>query len=118
MKIKVLWGFIGNAQLLGAASSKVVAGQVFDKVDAEYGHALIGKGLAEEVANESRPNTSKPVAPKARKPAAPKEAKPAAPVQPELTPTDADVDADVDADPGADTDTDADADPDSAGGNA
>jgi hypothetical protein len=72
MKIKAVWGFVGNAALLGAESSSVKAGQVFDKVDDEYGHTLIGKGLAEEVDGEGQ---TKPSAPKQSKAAAPKENK-------------------------------------------
>lgn len=53
MKIKALWGFIGNATLLGAESAKVVAGQVFENADDEYGHTLVGKGLVEEVTGKS-----------------------------------------------------------------
>nr|WP_288454590.1 hypothetical protein [uncultured Pseudomonas sp.] len=53
MKIKALWGFIGNAALLGAESAKVVAGQVFENADDEYGHTLVGKGLVEEVTGKS-----------------------------------------------------------------
>lgn len=48
MKIKALWGFIGDAQKLGAISAAVKAGQVFEDAEAEYAHTLIGKGLAEE----------------------------------------------------------------------
>lgn len=49
MKIKALWGFIGDAQKLGAISAAVKAGQVFEDAEAEYAHTLIGKGLVEEV---------------------------------------------------------------------
>jgi len=72
MKIKAVWGFVGNAALLGAESSLVKAGQVFDEVDDEYGHTLIGKGLAEEVDGEGQTKAS---APKQSKAAAPKENK-------------------------------------------
>lgn len=72
MKIKALWGVAGNATLLGADSSSVKAGQVFDEVDDEYGHTLIGKGLAEEVDGEGQTKAS---APKQSKAAAPKENK-------------------------------------------
>ncbi|VEF08403.1 Uncharacterised protein [Pseudomonas fluorescens] len=72
MKIKALWGFVGNAQLLGADSSSVKAGQVFEDVDDEYAHTLIGKGLAEEVDGEGK---SKPAKPKDTKPTGPKESK-------------------------------------------
>lgn len=59
MKIKAKWGFIGDAKKLGAESSKVVTGQVFDKVDDEYGHTLIGKGLAEELVGDAKPAKGK-----------------------------------------------------------
>ena len=49
MDIKTLWGFVGNAELLGAESPKIKAGKEFRGVDDEYAHALIGKGLAVEV---------------------------------------------------------------------
>jgi len=93
MKIKALWGFIGNARILGAATSKVVAGQVFDDVDDEYGHALVGKGLAEEIIGEGKPKAGKPAAPRVSKPAATRETVAATPIQPELTPADTGADA-------------------------
>jgi len=93
MKIKAQWGFIGIAHLLGVASAKVVAGQVLEDVDDEYAHILIGKGLAQQVADEAPPKskpaaqrTNKPAAPKETKPAAPKETEPSGPVQPQLVP--------------------------------
>ncbi|AJO76491.1 hypothetical protein [Pseudomonas sp. MRSN 12121] len=49
MKIKTLWGFVGNGALLGADSNKIKANVVFDEAEDEYAHALIGKGLAVEV---------------------------------------------------------------------
>ena len=52
MKIKIAWGFRGNAEKLGADSATIRAGQVFDNVEAEYAHLLIGKGLAVEVIEE------------------------------------------------------------------
>ena len=67
MKIKAKWGFIGDAKKLGTDSSKVKAGQVLDKVDAEYGHTLIGKGLAEEITGETKPKANKQAAPKENK---------------------------------------------------
>lgn len=71
MKIKAIWGFHGDPVKLGAESSRVVRGQVFDKVDEEYGHTLVGKGLVEEVGASD----SKAAAPKTTKQAAPKEDK-------------------------------------------
>jgi hypothetical protein len=72
MKIKALWGFTGSADLLKAGSSKVKRGQVFDEVDDEYAHTLIGKGLAEEVgangkSKSAKPNETKPATPAEKK---------------------------------------------------
>jgi len=72
MNIKTLWGFVGNAELLGAESPKIKAGNEFSGVDEEYAHALIGKGLAVEVGGA---DTQKSAAPKGNKTAAPKENK-------------------------------------------
>ncbi len=72
MKIKILWGFVGNGALLGGTSNKVKAGETFDEADDEYAHALIGKGLAEEVDGDGQ---AKAVKPKETKPTAPKESK-------------------------------------------
>ena len=72
MKIKAVWGFVGNATLLGAESTSVKAGQVFGEVDDEYAHTLIGKGLAEEVDDDGKTKASSP---KQSKSAAPKENK-------------------------------------------
>ncbi|PPA02414.1 hypothetical protein C4E44_19510 [Pseudomonas sp. MWU12-2312b] len=72
MKIKILWGFVGNGQLLGAESNKVKAGAVFEEADDEYAHTLIGKGLAVEIDANGKPRVVKP---KETKPAAPKEGK-------------------------------------------
>ncbi len=70
MKIKILWSFVGNSKLLGSESDKVKAGAVFDDVDDEYAHTLIGKGLAVEVdadGKAAKPKQSKPTAPKETK---------------------------------------------------
>ncbi|WP_313328708.1 hypothetical protein [Pseudomonas qingdaonensis] len=75
MKIKILWGFVGNGLLLGADSNKIKAGVTFDEADDEYAHTLIGKGLAVEVDASGKPRLVKP---KETKPAAPKEGKAAA----------------------------------------
>lgn len=72
MKIKILWGFVGNGLLLGADSNKIKAGVMFDEADDEYAHTLIGKGLAVEVDASGKPRLVKP---KETKPAAPKEDK-------------------------------------------
>ncbi|AJO79092.1 hypothetical protein [Pseudomonas sp. MRSN 12121] len=69
MKIKTLWGFVGNGALLGADSNKIKANVVFDEADDEYAHTLIGKGLAVEVDASGEPKVAKP---KETKPAAPK----------------------------------------------
>lgn len=76
MKIKTLWGFVGNGLLLGANSNKIKAGVTFDEADDEYAHTLIGKGLAVEVDANGKPRLAKP---KETKPAAPKEDKASAP---------------------------------------
>lgn len=67
MKIKAKWGFVGDAVKLGAESAKVRAGQVFEDVDDEYAHVLIGKGLAEEVTEKAKPKEAKQAAPKEAK---------------------------------------------------
>lgn len=72
MKVKALWGFVGNAELLAAGSPKVSRGQEFDIADEEYAHVLVGKGLVVELDANGKPKTAKP---KDSKPAAPKEAK-------------------------------------------
>lgn len=79
MKIKALWGFIGNATLLSANSARVVSGQVFDNADDEYAHTLVGKGLVEEVDEDSKPKGRKAAAPKSGGSAAPSENKATAP---------------------------------------
>ncbi|WP_442109164.1 hypothetical protein [Pseudomonas sp. NUPR-001] len=72
MKIKILWGFVGNGALLGADSNKIKAGATFEEADDEYAHTLIGKGLAVEIDANGKPRLAKP---KEAKPVAPKEAK-------------------------------------------
>jgi hypothetical protein len=72
MKIKILWGFVGNGKLLGAESNKVKAGMTFEEADDEYAHTLIGKGLAVELDANGKPRVAKP---KNTKPAAPSENK-------------------------------------------
>lgn len=72
MKIKALWGFVGNAELLGVDSPKVKRGQEFETVDDEYAHVLLGKGLAVELDANGKPKNTKP---KESKPTAPKEVK-------------------------------------------
>lgn len=72
MKIKILWGFVGNGALLDAETNKIKAGETFEEADDEYAHTLIGKGLAEEVDADGNAKATKP---KQSKPAAPKETK-------------------------------------------
>lgn len=72
MHIKALWGFVGNAELLGAESAKVKRGQEFENADDEYAHTLLGKGLAVELDTNGKAKVTKS---KEAKPAAPKEAK-------------------------------------------
>jgi hypothetical protein len=77
MKIKTLWGFLGDAEKLKADSRQIRRGKVFEDVDDEYAHALIGQGLAVEVGGtdkEEAPKLAKP-APKVTKPATPSETK-------------------------------------------
>lgn len=71
MKIKALWGFTGNADLLKAESPKVKRGQVFDEADDEYAYILVGKGLVEELGADGKAKTK----PKDSKPTVPKETK-------------------------------------------
>lgn len=59
MKIKALWGFRGDAGKLGNAVVK--RGEVFEGVEDEYAHILIGKGLA--VAVEAEPKSNKQAKP-------------------------------------------------------
>lgn len=63
MKIKAEWGFRGDAPKLNAESADVKAGDVFDDVDPEYGHALVGKGLVVQVHEGAAPQETKPAKP-------------------------------------------------------
>lgn len=72
MKIKAIWGFVGNGALLGHDSNKVKAGAVFEEADDGYAHTLIGKNLAVELDANGKPRLYKP---KESKPAAPREDK-------------------------------------------
>jgi hypothetical protein len=76
MKIKILWGFVGNGLLLGGDSNKVKAGTAFEEADDEYAHTLIGKGLAVEVDGNGKSKLTKP---KGTKPGTPAENKDAGP---------------------------------------
>lgn len=68
MKIKVLWGFEGDPEKVKVQNGRVSAGQVLDLEDEEYGHQLIGKGLAALVNDEG-------AAPKSNKQSKPSENK-------------------------------------------
>ena len=86
MKIKAIWGFVGNGALLGHDSNKVKAGAVFEEADDEYAHTLIGKNLAVELDASGKPpilkpKESKPVAPREEKAAVVKEASDKAPAE-------------------------------------
>lgn len=66
MKIKVLWGFEGDPEKVGVPNGRVSAGQLLDLEDEEYGHQLIGKGLATledgaapKANKQSKPNENK-----------------------------------------------------------
>lgn len=59
MKVKALWGFIGE-------KGHIRTGDVIE-VSAEYGHTLIGKGLAQEVIETDKPKATKQAAPKENK---------------------------------------------------
>ena len=56
MKIKARWGFIGDAEKLKSKERQVRRNDVFDGVDSEYAHLLIGKGLAVEIVAEPEEN--------------------------------------------------------------
>lgn len=71
MKIKALWGFIGNADKLKADSATVHVGDTFDNVDKEYASVLIGKGLAEEWDGKAAPKSNKQAKPASGGKAAP-----------------------------------------------
>lgn len=63
MQIKALWGFRGDAPKLKSSSADVKAGDVFPDVDPEYGHALVGKGLVEQIHEGAAPQETKPAQP-------------------------------------------------------
>jgi len=70
MNIRTLWSFDGDAEKLKHDGARIPAFTLFEGVDKDYAHQLIGKGLAEEVSGES-----KQAAPKDNKQAKPKENK-------------------------------------------
>lgn len=74
MNIKTLWGFRDDQDVLKTGDVQVKAGRTFKDVDPQYAHALIGKGLAEEV-KAARPAEAEKAEPKATKQTAPKENK-------------------------------------------
>ena len=55
MKVKALWGFVGN-------KGRVYAGDEIE-VSQQYGHSLIGKGLAAAVSDLAAPNENKKAEP-------------------------------------------------------
>ena len=66
MKIKVLWGFEGDPDKVKVNNGRVSAGEVIELDDEEYGHRLIGKGLAAlddgavpKANKQSKPNETK-----------------------------------------------------------
>lgn len=56
MKIKALWGFRGDAKKLGKGDGRVRANDIFEDVEPEYGHALVGKGLVEALDDDKAPS--------------------------------------------------------------
>jgi len=75
MQIRALWGFKGDPVKTSTAEGRVRAGDVID-VDEEYGHTLIGKGLAEAAdAGPRKSGKAKPATPDEKKPVAPEEKK-------------------------------------------
>jgi len=77
MQIKALWGFKGDPAATKTVEGRVRAGDVIDVAE-EYGHTLIGKGLAEAVDGSGRKSAkgSKPATPEEKKPASSDEKKP------------------------------------------
>lgn len=61
MKVKALWGFVGQ-------DGRVLKGQELE-VSNEYGHSLIGRGLAQEVKTKAEPkaDATKQTGPKENK---------------------------------------------------
>lgn len=60
MKVRALWGFKGIHEELKNGTGQARAGEEFD-VSEEYGHALVGKGLATQVDIKSSPTENKVV---------------------------------------------------------
>ena len=65
MKVKVLWGFEGDPDKVKVNNGRVSAGEIIELDDEEYGHRLIGKGLAADdgaapkANKQSKPNETK-----------------------------------------------------------
>ncbi|BBI43972.1 hypothetical protein [Pseudomonas syringae] len=66
MKVRALWGFKGIQAELKNATGQARAGEEFDVSD-EYGHTLVGKGLAAEVDGKTAPKTNKQAKPEENK---------------------------------------------------
>ncbi|MBI6798664.1 hypothetical protein [Pseudomonas syringae] len=68
MKVRAVWSFVGNPALLKADSGRVKRGDVFEDIDSEYAHTLIGKGLVQELGDDGKPKIAKAKESKAAKP--------------------------------------------------
>ncbi|MCF5805208.1 hypothetical protein [Pseudomonas tremae] len=68
MKVRAVWSFVGNAELLKADSGRVKRGDVFEDIDTEYAHTLIGKGLVQELGADGNPKLAKSKESKQAKP--------------------------------------------------
>lgn len=66
MKIRALWGFKGIHEELKNETGQARAGEEFDVSD-EYGHTLIGKGLAAEVDGKTAPKSNRQARPEENK---------------------------------------------------
>ncbi|MEE4915760.1 hypothetical protein V2K41_15915 [Pseudomonas alliivorans] len=66
MKVRASWGFKGLADELQNGTGQARAGEEFD-VSEEYGHSLVGKGLAVEVDGKAAPKTNKQAKPEENK---------------------------------------------------
>ncbi|NII53581.1 hypothetical protein [Luteibacter sp. SG786] len=76
MQIKAIWGFKGDPGVTKTTEGRVRAGDVIDVAE-EYGHTLIGKGLAEAVGDSGRKAPKgKPATPEEKKPATSEDKKP------------------------------------------
>ncbi|MBI6684555.1 hypothetical protein YA0697_22880 [Pseudomonas viridiflava] len=66
MKIRASWGFKGLEDELNNGTGQARAGDEFDVSD-DYGHSLVGKGLAVEVDGKAAPKTNKQAKPEENK---------------------------------------------------